>query len=104
MTLDGYSCTMASATKGELIQLGADIRERVRVFCSEHGLQDHDGVPILLGAVYYLAKHTGTLHNLATLAQFALNVWEQLDRAEDAKGRPALIINPNQPQDVHITR
>lgn len=93
---------MASATKGELVQLGADIRERVRAFCAEHGMQDHDGVPIMLAAVYYLAKHTNTLGELGTFAAFALNVWEQLDRAEASRGRPALIVNPSQPRDVRI--
>lgn len=95
---------MASATKGELVQLGADIRERIRVFCSAHGMQDHDGVPILLSACYYLAKSTGTLGDLSTFARFALNVWEQLDKAEQERGRPTLIVRKDQPRAARIAR
>jgi hypothetical protein len=95
---------MPSATKGELIQLGHDIRERIRVFCGAHGMQDADGIPILLSACYYLAKHTGVVSDLPALASMALRVWEDLDRAEARAGRPRLIMSSAQPRDVRVIR
>lgn len=95
---------MASATKGELVQLGHDIRQRIREFCGAHGMQDADGVAVMLSSVYFLAKHTGTLGDLETLTTLAINIWSEIDAAEAAKNRPTLIVNTAQPRDVRIAR